>query len=427
MMNTVIIDAYHDSDRGGAGILAGVVDSLTEECNLSESELAIVYRFSQEDSRYKTAARHTQESYPDASINGQTLDTSWETKSGLTRVFFALYTLFISVPILIYPSLSKRESINNIKEAEQVISKGGHFYQFHEDRTIYGFLQAYYMYYSLLLSVRLGKEVHVFAHSFGPFSNIGSRILTRFIFARVNSVHCREPNSQRRLSEIGIDDAGIVPDTAFRMSGVSEVSVDKVSSEYELEQDDYCVVTARQWDFPGYSATESKCLYEEYLQSLAELTDYVVGKGYVDKVALVVHNDGQHLSVEDDAQPIERIANLVNHDESTVVIDKDLSPREQSRLYGNAKLMIGTRMHSVIFAFVGGAPAMAVGYTHKTNGIMRMAGLENYVVPIDRIGQENATEVVDKIINEHDILSDEVDRIVKQFRDQIDDELIGVV
>ena len=77
MKNILIIDAYHDSDRGGAGILSGIINILKKiEKEKNENfNISVLYRFSQNDSRYKTAFRHTKKMYPFLRFYGSIINT----------------------------------------------------------------------------------------------------------------------------------------------------------------------------------------------------------------------------------------------------------------------------------------------------------------------------------------------------------------
>ena len=43
--------------------------------------------------------------------------------------------------------------------------------------------------------------------------------------------------------------------------------------------------------------------------------------------------------------------------------------------------LVGTRFHSVIFALTARVPCIAIGYEHKTRGIMRDLSLDGWVLP----------------------------------------------
>ena len=82
-----------------------------------------------------------------------------------------------------------------------------------------------------------------------------------------------------------------------------------------------------------------------------------------------------------------------------VIIEDDLSPEELKTLIGNFDYFIGTRMHSNIFATSMRIPNIVIAYEKKTNGIMEIVGLEDYVLEIDTVTSDELISKIDKCIN----------------------------
>ena len=57
-------------------------------------------------------------------------------------------------------------------------------------------------------------------------------------------------------------------------------------------------------------------------------------------------------------------------------------------IYSNLDIMIGTRMHANILALTRGTPGLPIGYLHKTLGIARYVGIEDWVLDIQNINGE---------------------------------------
>ncbi|MGB9618803.1 MAG: hypothetical protein ACPL7K_00145, partial [Armatimonadota bacterium] len=65
--------------------------------------------------------------------------------------------------------------------------------------------------------------------------------------------------------------------------------------------------------------------------------------------------------------------------------------------------LVGTRFHSVVFAQGLGIPSMAIAYGgNKANGIMGDMGLADYVVPIDKVTEEQLCNMFDSLIEKSD-------------------------
>lgn len=415
-----VVDAYHDSDRGGAGILAGVIDTLhnIEEKERSEIEIDVVYRFSDEDSRIADADRHTSIRYPNVQTHGQTISTSWPDTFPMNYLY-ALKMVLASLVVLILPRLSQRSGVHTLRNADYVISKGGHFYQFQDGNSLRSYFSAYHKLYTLLLVIRLGKPLAIISHSFGPFNNYAAKFLTRFVLRHASYVSAREIRSLDIIEQLGGSKYDLNADTAFAMSLKDNEGADTVLDKNGLIEGEFAVFTARQWDFPKHTRTEVPQLYDNYLSEMAELADWLVDEGHVTNVALVVHNNGTHQPHENDSKPIHSMYKRMKHSDEAVIIDEDLSPQTQSELYGKSKVMIGTRMHSAIFAFVGGAPALAISYTHKTEGIMAMLGLSRYVVQIGIMDRKKAKKRLKEIIEDRDSIVDQSSKRIATLQDEL--------
>lgn len=418
-MNIALIDAYHDSDRGGAGILAGILnilDAIENELKI-DMHIGIVYRFSKDDKRFIGIDRHTRKAFPKVIVYGSPIKT-FSSNNGFQMKFSIAFSLVNSFLKLCFPSMSSDPTIRVIQDSDLVISKGGHFYQFQSKNFLKGLIYAYQSFYNLLLSIRLKKKISLIAHSVGPFNNSASKIIARFVFKKVNFLSTRENISKDILVELGIDDdkVHVLPDSAFALIPALDKDLECILTNFKLKKKEYAAITARYWTFPGYDPARVSETYEKYLNSLAEIADYLIRMKYVDKVVLVVHNDGKHNELEDDGEPIKEVLKRINQQDRVALIDEDLSPSMQSALYGGARMMIGTRLHSVIFALVGGAPAIAISYTHKVDGIMKMLGLEKYVLNIKSMEISQAEYLIQNLIAEEARLMEEVASKIQKFR-----------
>ena len=172
----------------------------------------------------------------------------------------------------------------------------------------------------------------------------------------------------QKLAHLGIEDVklSLVPDAAFVLIPNHTSRVDLVLQSHNLHEEKFWAITVRQWS----SYTES------FLDQIEILINSALQKGLIEKIALVAHTQGPSQG-GDDRVPTYTLSERFQTNPAVTVIDDDLTPGELVALYSQAKLMVGTRFHSVIFALVGGTPAYAVSYAGpKTWGIMKMLGID---------------------------------------------------
>ena len=239
------------------------------------------------------------------------------------------------------------------------------------------------------------------SHSFGPFAGKWNKLFSRIILKKVTYLSTREEISKKILLDyVGLINKPIevLPDLAFALKPVSKIEINKYLLGNNLDFKNYAVFTPRYWNFGKSDINDYRKLYNNYLYVQAKIADELINKKLVKKVVLVRHNDGQHSIYEDDILPIRGIYNKLKNKKDVIIINKDNSPSFQSALYGASKIVIGTRLHSVIFSLIGGAPALAIGYTHKSLGIMEMLNLEEYVVDINNLSFSESIEKIEDIM-----------------------------
>ena len=93
-----------------------------------------------------------------------------------------------------------------------------------------------------------------------------------------------------------------------------------------------------------------------------------------------------NIPATDDRIPAARIhTQLSDFGDRIVLINQPASAEILKTAYGLMDIFIGTRMHSNIFALGGGVPVIAIAYRHKTQGLMNLLDLSEWVIDIDKI------------------------------------------
>ena len=69
-------------------------------------------------------------------------------------------------------------------------------------------------------------------------------------------------------------------------------------------------------------------------------------------------------------------------EEPSRVLDTYLLPGEAAAVLGLSEVVIGLRLHSLVFAAMQGVPIASVDYDPKIRGFMEMAGVEEFLDPL---------------------------------------------
>lgn len=405
----LIIDAYHDSDKGGVGILHGLLDAIDA---INENyDISVMYRWGENTKEYETANRHTSNIYKKISFYGHPLPHSGDTTKSILKKYY--YRFILPFIILFNPEFYKSDSIKALIDADIIISKGGHFYH-HRKNSLLSNLSLFHKYYILLLCRRMNKKYCIFAQTFGPFNTYLSKRITKFVLDKAFYIGVREVITKKILEEIGLTNITVVPDTAFyfRKKKTVLANVDSIPSEK------YVAITARYWTYDVTGQNMSDKIYENYVDCMAKCSDFIISR-YKYKIALVVHTKGEHSTKEDDEKPIRDIYKKIQNKNETYILNSDFSPYELLNIYNNAQFLIGTRLHSVIFTLIQSKPVIAVAYTHKTEGIMNMMGLNQYYIDIDKINYKDVEKLVKKLTDNYEHITAIISENVKTMRAQI--------
>jgi colanic acid/amylovoran biosynthesis protein len=174
-----------------------------------------------------------------------------------------------------------------------------------------------------------------------------------------------------------------VPDLGFGFPGATLVELEKWGLEYDLHIADNVPalgITVINWA-AQYRIFQNQEIYEQACAHAAEM--FIAATG--GKVYFFPQVFGPTRS-QDDRLISARIARQLHADpEHVVLITQPIPPAILKSIYGRMTVFLGTRMHSNIFAISAGTPVLAIGYLHKTAGIMQMLGLEHWVVDINTV------------------------------------------
>ncbi|WP_281486735.1 polysaccharide pyruvyl transferase CsaB [Lysinibacillus sphaericus] len=225
-----------------------------------------------------------------------------------------------------------------LKTADGLISGGGSLMQ---DQT--GMKTIPYYAGVIQIAKWLKKPVFVYAQGMGPINHSLSKLIVRKTFNKVEQVTVRDKASQTLLTEIGVrKDTKIVPDPVMGLNG-GDFHCEWLDQE-SLTAESYISVSVRDW--PSTIA---------YKEKIAHSLDQLVRQGE-QIVFLPMH--GEH-----DLKTSQEVAALMQ--EKSLIAPSDLSIEEKIAVIGQSQLLIGMRLHSLIFSAIYATPFIAISYDPK--------------------------------------------------------------
>jgi colanic acid/amylovoran biosynthesis protein len=292
-----------------------------------------------------------------------------------------------------YPLLNQeqRALLDAYLDADLIVSAPGNFF-YHSGTVGVPFLVAAF---SMVVAVLVGKPLYTMPQSIGPLQRWWQGLLVRWVLKRARMVLVREPLSVEQLHRIGawFPHCALLPDLAFAFPGCSSETARHWLHEQGIDLDQQhplIGVTLINWGVQNtrfaeqahYEAVVSAALqhFTRRYGGMVVLFPQVCGPAYADDDRVVSRRVAARLSAE--GVPV-------------VQIDKPVAPELLKGAYRLMDLFIGTRMHSNIFALAEGVPVLAIEYRFKTQGIMRMMGLEHQVVDIAQMDTMQMTMLLE--------------------------------
>ncbi|MCA4962038.1 polysaccharide pyruvyl transferase family protein [Pseudomonas sp. Y24-6] len=407
-MKISLIHCYSDHNRGDTGIIASIVDLITEinpDCDISG-----ISTFAHDDIRFKEEHHHTrktisnmhpsffpepgQKSTSDAASIGEKLTKPFRFIISFIKNIIVLISGSKTIAKLIY-NKSEYASFKCFIESERVISKGGSFlYSFKGLRGNLFFIRMIFPFY---LAKRFSVKIYIFSQSIGPFQNKTADFLFRVIMPKIDGIYLRESSCLKYIRKKS-SNIQIISDSAFALNYSNQDLCDDFGETPKI------AITARPHKF------EDSTKKSNYFDALEALIETALKDGY--KVYLVAQVTGPTAG-EDDRTVLSKLKSSFPDNENVIYIAKDFSPRELKLIYSRMNLVVGTRLHSTIFSLGALTPSINIAYHGtKSEGIMSRLGMADYMIHIDHItSDELITLFREAILNSAEIIAQLNDKL----------------
>ncbi len=406
MPHILITNAYSARNKGDAGIVAGMVQDLRSREAFGQARFTIS----------PAAGPEEGDGFPGTVIDSfQSLKTRLSSSPRLQGLgfLFLLYPLALiwivcrrvfGIDLPVWSPL--RRLLRAYDEADLVIAAGGgYLYTRSKRRGNVVLLTVISNYHCAAL---LGKPVYLFSQSIGPFAGrFQERLVTRSL-RRVRMVFAREADTRRRLEEWSrrwkMGAVHPAADAAFLLSAATP----PVDIPPPPPGGARVGLTVRSW----FHTPEVQQQYEEAMGRFARwlVEEMNAAVFFVPQVTFIKGGD-------DDREAARRVKAIAGDTPGIHLIEDELDPAGIRGLCGEMDFVVGTRMHSNIYAMTMNVPALAVGYQPKTAGIMAQLGLERFVLPIEGLSLKSVQEGFRCLQEERDAIVAALKKGIPKLRD----------
>jgi len=239
-----------------------------------------------------------------------------------------------------------------LRSSDLLISGGGSLFQ-----DVTGPRSLPYYISIVALALWLKKPVIFYAQGVGPINRRFSKFLMRRVANRVDMITLRDEDSVQVLQQIGVTRPPV------RVTADPVFSLEPKDNDYEAMRRllrEHCPgkgrvvgVSVRQW-----------AALEGYQPELAQVLDKLVREGY--QVIFIP------MDYPADVEESMRVVSLM--EEPAALIDSYLTSHQHVALISHLQLMIGMRLHALIFAASQEILFQGISYDPKVDSFLRQFG-----------------------------------------------------
>lgn len=257
----------------------------------------------------------------------------------------------------------------------------------------------------ILVATFMRKPIILFPASIGPFNTKFTRFLARFSLNRVEGVVAREEITKKYLQEIGVKESLIyfTPDTAFILQEAPYERVKEIFLKEGIKKGEKALIGMNISQLLSYKSKKGEAKHD-YIELMARIADYLainlnavvifIPHSIYLKEAVEVKGETERIGGDDTTAVKEAFKRVKNKDKIIPIVN-DYTAVELKGIIGQCDLFIGARMHANIAAISTCIPTVAIAYSRKAPGIMRMVGLKEYICDFRTMTFEELTAKVD--------------------------------
>ena len=240
----------------------------------------------------------------------------------------------------------------------------------------------------------------IYANGIGPLNGKLNRFLTSFVLNLVDIITVRDENSLYELEKLKVRKPKIelTADSALTLESVDKDRIrDILKSEGIDENQNLIGFSVRQW---GKNM--------DYIDTIAKVADIAHKKYNLEPVFIVMQKSGDLKISEDIMQKMEANSHIING---------SYSPKEILGLIGRLEILVGMRLHALIFASMSSVPCVGVVYEQKVEGFInsvRQLSAGN----VQELRVDKLTKMLEDVYQDRRILKDYLLSIKRDLQDK---------
>lgn len=245
-----------------------------------------------------------------------------------------------------------------MRGAKLLISGGGSLIQ---DGTS---TRSFLYYLSIMkMAKRHGLRLMLYANGIGPLVREKNMKRAVKVLAKTDMITLRDPDSLEELKRMGLRDVNAVltADPSFSVTAEPREEAERLLAGCGVPKSDKLIgISVRQWRQHGVGFEKCIAKTADYLQSQLGYTPVFINMQY----------------------PVDvKVSRMIADEMATkaYIIGDNINDRQMMSIIGSMDMILGERLHTLIFAAAMGVPFVGIVYDPKIKSFMEYAGQKNYV------------------------------------------------
>ena len=250
-----------------------------------------------------------------------------------------------------------------------------------------------------------------------------NRFLYRNILENLDLVTVRDPLTLRIFQNIGVKRKIILTaDPGLMLASVDKTRIDEILMKEGLNENKAHLligISIRNLSLKHSIGSEHyrQLTHKDILQyqkAMIDAADFLTTLGQV--VFIPMHT----VAPDDDREIAKVIISKMKLSSKVKMISDQYSPAEVMGIVSRFSLLLGTRLHSVIFAAACSVPFVTIAYDLKLMGIAESFKMENHALDLIGIDSDILKSKLDQVWKERDKIKNDLNQRITELKKLVD-------
>lgn len=248
----------------------------------------------------------------------------------------------------------------------------------------------------IVLAAAMGKPVALYAVGVGPLESLEAQVMVSELVRLADAVTVRDEHSERILHSLGSPTSPIhvTADPAWALDPADPRRVEKIWREEGLPAGPVLALALRHWTL-GVVQDAWEAEVVAGVSLFAEEHDLAM---------LLLPFQTIQGEAEDDRVVARRVVERLGKGRAHC-LSGEYSSGDLAGLIGRCELLVGMRLHSLIFAAITGTPAVALAYDSKVTELYRRLSLERFLLHLPELNRTRLLELMERAWQERERLA----------------------